>query len=338
VALALAGRVTLDLTQEPIGNDQSGTPVFLRDLWPSDDEIGTAVAAAADASLYRSSYKDLFAGDARWKNLASPTGDTYAWDANSTYVSRPAFTEGITPEPQPIADISNARALLLLSDSVTTDHISPAGSIRIDSPAGRWLIEHGVAAGDFNSYGARRGHDEVMMRGTFANIRLRNALAGGKEGPITRHHPSGDFIDVADAAARYQSEGSDLIILAGKEYGSGSSRDWAAKGTRMLGVRAVIAQSYERIHRSNLIGMGVLPLEFTDGKNAASYQLDGTETFDLEGLSSPIKPKTPVTLVIRRANGTVDKAALIARIDTAIEGEYYRHGGILPYVLRQILK
>ena len=343
VALALAGRVTLDLTQEPIGNDQSGTPVFLRDLWPSDDEISTAVAAAADASLYRSSYKDLFAGDARWQNLASPTGGTYAWDASSTYVSRPAFTEGITPEPQPIADISNARALLLLSDSVTTDHISPAGSIRIDSPAGRWLIEHGVAAGDFNSYGARRGHDQVMMRGTFANIRLRNDLAGGAEGPITRHHPSGEILAVADAAARYQADGNDLIILAGKEYGSGSSRDWAAKGTRMLGVRAVIAQSYERIHRSNLIGMGVLPLQFLPGESAESLGLTGTERFDIANIGS-CTARSEIRITAQPVDdtdaptGTAKEFSALVRLDGPNEVNTYRNGGIMPAVLRRMAK
>jgi aconitate hydratase len=343
VALALAGRVTLDLTQEPIGNDKSGTPVFLRDLWPSDDEISTAVAAAADASLYRSSYKDLFAGDARWQNLASPTGETYAWDASSTYVSRPAFTEGITPEPQPIADIRNARALLLLSDSVTTDHISPAGSIRIDSPAGRWLIEHGVAAGDFNSYGARRGHDQVMMRGTFANIRLRNALAGGTEGPITRHHPSGEILAVADAAARYQSDESDLIILAGKEYGSGSSRDWAAKGTRLLGVRAVIAQSYERIHRSNLIGMGVLPLQFLPGESAETLGLTGTERFTIANIGS-CTARSEIRISAQPVNandepsGPAKEFSALVRLDGPNEVNTYRNGGIMPAVLRRMAK
>lgn len=341
VALALAGRVTLDLTAEPIGTDSSGSPVYLRDLWPTDGEIAAAVESAADASLYRSSYTDLFRGDDRWRGLASPTGETYAWDDRSTYVSRPAFTEGITPEPQPIANISDARALLLLGDSVTTDHISPAGSIRADAPAGRWLIERGVAATDFNSYGARRGHDQVMMRGTFANIRLRNALAGGKEGPITRHHPSGEILAVADAAARYQREGSDLIILAGKEYGSGSSRDWAAKGTRMLGVRAVIAKSYERIHRSNLIGMGVLPLQFLPGEGALELGLTGTERFSIAGIGTcsarallrvyaqPVDGQDAPT-------GPAREFSVQVRLDGPNEVNTYRNGGIMPAVLRRM--
>lgn len=341
VALALAGRVTLDLTAEPIGTDSSGSPVYLRDLWPTDGEIAAAVESAADASLYRSSYTDLFRGDDRWRGLASPTGETYAWDDRSTYVSRPAFTEGITPEPQPIANISDARALLLLGDSVTTDHISPAGSIRADAPAGRWLIERGVAATDFNSYGARRGHDQVMMRGTFANIRLRNALAGGKEGPITRHHPSGEILAVADAAARYQREGSDLIILAGKEYGSGSSRDWAAKGTRMLGVRAVIAKSYERIHRSNLIGMGVLPLQFLPGEGALELGLTGNERFSIAGIGTcsarallrvyaqPVDGQDAPT-------GPAREFSVQVRLDGPNEVNTYRNGGIMPAVLRRM--
>ena len=315
----------------------------LRDLWPSDDEIGTAVAAAADASLYRSSYANLFAGDARWRALSVPTGRTYAWDPASTYIARPAFTEGISLAATPTADILGARALLLLGDSVTTDHISPAGSIRADSPAGRWLIERGVAPGDFNSYGARRGHDEVMMRGTFANIRLRNALAGDREGPITTHLPSGDILPVADAAARYAESATPLVIIAGKEYGSGSSRDWAAKGTQMLGVRAVIAESYERIHRSNLIGMGILPLQFLPGEGAARHGLTGRERFTLQGLAA-IGPRERITMLVDSVGDdgapTGDRRSIdvIVRLDGPIECDTYRQGGIMPAVLRRMAK
>ena len=343
VALAIAGRVTLDLTRDAIATAPGGEPVYLRDLWPTDAEIASAVAAAADATLYRRSYQDLFAGDDRWKRLPSPTGTTYAWDARSTYVSRPAFTEGIPAEPDAVADLVDARALLLLGDSVTTDHISPAGSIRASSPAGRWLIERGVAPGDFNSYGARRGHDQVMMRGTFANIRLRNALAGGQEGPVTRHHPSGEILPVSDAAARYMDRGSDLIVIAGKEYGSGSSRDWAAKGTRMLGVRAVIAQSYERIHRSNLIGMGVLPLQFLPGESAESLELTGTERFSISGIGS-CTARSEIRISVQPVDrddapaGPAREFSALVRLDGPNEVNTYRNGGIMPAVLRRMAK
>lgn len=343
VALALAGNVVTNLDVDPIGRDRNGAPVFLRDLWPSDDEIATAVAKAADASLYRKSYADLFAGDARWQGLSVPTGRTYAWDLASTYIARPAFTQKIPATPAPITDVNRARALLLLGDSVTTDHISPAGSIRADSPAGRWMIERGVTVGDFNSYGARRGHDQVMMRGTFANIRLRNALADGREGPITSHLPSGELLAVADAAARYAESATPLLIIAGKEYGSGSSRDWAAKGTQMLGVRAVIAESYERIHRSNLIGMGILPLQFLQGESAASHSLTGRERFTLQGLAT-ISPRGRIRLQIE-GSGIGDAVTderreieLIVRLDGPMERETYQQGGIMPAVLRRIAK
>ena len=343
VALALAGNVVTNLDVDPIGNDRNGAPVYLRDLWPSDEEIATAVAKAADASLYRSSYADLFAGDARWQGLSVPTGRTYAWDPASTYIARPAFTEKIPATAAPIADVHDARALLLLGDSVTTDHISPAGSIRADSPAGRWMIERGVTVGDFNSYGARRGHDQVMMRGTFANIRLRNALADGKEGPITSHLPSGELLAVADAAARYAENTTPLVIIAGKEYGSGSSRDWAAKGTQMLGVRAVIAESYERIHRSNLIGMGILPLQFLPGESATSHNLNGRERFTLQALAN-VTPRGRIQLQVE-GSGTGDTATgerraieLIVRLDGPMELETYRQGGIMPAVLRRMAK
>ena len=343
VALALAGNVVTNLDSDPIGNDRSGVPVYLRDLWPSDEEIATAVAKAADASLYRSSYADLFAGDVRWQGLNVPTGRTYDWDPTSTYIARPAFTENIPATAAPIADVHDARALLLLGDSVTTDHISPAGSIRADSPAGRWMIERGVSVGDFNSYGARRGHDQVMMRGTFANIRLRNALADGKEGPITSHLPSGELLAVADAAARYAENNTPLVIVAGKEYGSGSSRDWAAKGTQMLGVRAVIAESYERIHRSNLIGLGLLPLQFLPGESAASQGLTGRERFTLHALAA-ITPRGRIQLHVEQS-GTGDaptgerrEIQLIVRLDGPMELETYRQGGIMPAVLRRMAK
>ena len=343
VALALAGNVVTNLDTDPLGNDRNGAPVYLRDLWPSDEEIATAVAKAADASLYRSSYADLFAGDARWQGLSVPTGRTYAWDPTSTYIARPAFTEKIPATAAPIADVHDARALLLLGDSVTTDHISPAGSIRADSPAGRWMIERGVTVGDFNSYGARRGHDQVMMRGTFANIRLRNALADGKEGPVTSHLPSGEMLAVADAAARYAESATPLVIIAGKEYGSGSSRDWAAKGTQMLGVRAVIAESYERIHRSNLIGMGILPLQFLPGESATSHNLNGRERFTLQALAN-VTPRGRIQLQAE-GNGSGDTATgerraieLIVRLDGPMELETYRQGGIMPAVLRRMAK
>jgi aconitate hydratase len=336
VALALAGNVAIDPTRDPLGTDAAGTPVYLRDLWPADEEVAAAVAAAADANLYRSSYRSLYDGDARWQGLVVPTGGTYAWDSHSTYIARPAFTEGITITPAPIADLTGARALLVLGDSVTTDHISPAGVIKKDSPAGRWLIEHGIEAADFNSYGSRRGHDQVMMRGTFANTRLRNLLAGGAEGPVTRYLPSDELLPVADAASRYGSDGTPLIILAGREYGSGSSRDWAAKGTRMLGVRAVIAQSYERIHRSNLIGMGVLPLQFLPGESTASLGLTGEEAFTITGLST-LTPRSKISVdAVHPATNARTTFTVLVRLDGPIEGETYRHGGIMPAVLRRL--
>ena len=337
VALALAGSVATDPTRDPIGVDRTGSKVYLADIWPSDDAIAAAVASAADPSLYRASYAELFDGDERWRALDVPQGRTYAWSETSTYVARPTFTEGIASEPAPISDIINARALLVLGDSVTTDHISPAGTIRADSPAGRWLQERGVTPVDFNSYGARRGHDQVMARGTFANIRLRNALADGREGPFTCHVPSGEILPVYDAAAAYAREGTPLIILAGREYGSGSSRDWAAKGTRMLGVRAVIAQSYERIHRSNLIGMGVLPLQFLPGESATSLGLTGAEAFSIPGLASLV-PRSRVAVTATSNAGMKRTFEAILRLDGPIEVETYRQGGIMPAVLRRIAR
>ncbi len=337
VALALAGNVAIDPTRDPIGVDRDGAAVHLADIWPTDDEIAAAVATAADPTLYSASYAGLFDGDARWQALEIPGGRTYAWSADSTYVARPEFTQGIGSEPAPIADIANARALLLLGDSVTTDHISPAGVIRADSPAGRWLQERGVAPDDFNSYGARRGHDQVMARGTFANTRLRNALADGREGPFTRHATSGEVLPVYDVAAAYAQEKTPLIILAGREYGSGSSRDWAAKGTRMLGVRAVIAESYERIHRSNLIGMGVLPLQFLPGESAATLGLTGHERFSIAGLAA-LTPRSRVRVDVLSDDGGSRSFEAILRLDGPIEVETYRQGGIMPAVLRRIAR
>jgi aconitate hydratase len=334
VAFALAGRVDADLTTEPLGTGSDGAPVFLSDIWPTPEEIRTTIGDALSPELFRQSYASVFEGDARWKALPIPAGDRYAWDPDSTYVARPPFFEGLTAEPRPVSDVTGARVLAVLGDSVTTDHISPAGSIPPWSPAGTWLQEHGVPPVEFNSFGARRGHHEVMMRGTFGNIRLRNALTE-KEGPYTTHQPSGDEMFLYDAAMRYQAEGTPLVILAGAEYGSGSSRDWAAKGTTLLGVRAVLARSYERIHRSNLVGMGVLPLEFLPGESVESLGLTGRETFDLVGLSDGLSPRARVTVIVHDDRGE-RRFDAVARLDGPIEVEYFRQGGILPAVLRRL--
>jgi len=335
VAFALAGRVDVDLTREPLGTDRSGKPVMLAEIWPSGDEVKETIAGALSADLFRDAYRSVFDGDERWQALPVPTGDRYAWDPASTYIARPPFFEGLTREPAPVTDIAGARVLAVLGDSVTTDHISPAGSIAGWSPAGQWLQEHGVRPVEFNSYGARRGHHEVMMRGTFANIRLRNALAS-KEGPYTTFQPSGEELFLYDAAMRYQAAGTPLVILAGQEYGSGSSRDWAAKGTRLLGVRAVIAQSYERIHRSNLVGLGVLPLQFLPGESAAGLGLTGREEIAIGGLAGGPAPRSTVRVTARRADGTTLAFDAICRLDGPIEVDYYRQGGILPAVLRRL--
>ena len=337
VAYALAGRVDIDLTSEPLGEDDQGNPVYLREIWPSADEIASAVRESVTAELFAASYASVFEGDERWRALPVPAGDTYAWDPDSTYVANPPFFAGLTPEPGPIADIAGARALCVLGDSVTTDHISPAGSIPATSPAGRWLQEHGVAPRDFNSFGSRRGHHEVMMRGTFGNIRLRNALAGGEEGNWTVHLPSGELTSVYEAAMRYRDEGTPLLILAGKEYGTGSSRDWAAKGTLLLGVRAVLAESYERIHRGNLVGLGVLPLQYLPGESAASLGLSGRETFALSGLDA-LEPRQTVELAVTGEDGATRSVRALARIDGPTELSYLRHGGILPAVLRRLYR
>jgi aconitate hydratase len=335
VAFALAGRVDIDLTTEPLGTATDGTPVMLADIWPSPTEVREVIAGAVDAALFRETYASVFEGDDRWRALPIPSGDRYAWDPASTYIANPPFFERLTADPPPLRDIEGARVLAVLGDSVTTDHISPAGSIATWSPAGAWLQANGVSPVDFNSYGARRGHHEVMMRGTFGNIRLRNRLADGKEGPYTLHLPDAEEVFIYDAAMRYRDEGVPLLILAGKEYGSGSSRDWAAKGTTLLGVRAVIAETYERIHRSNLVGMGVLPLQYLDGQNADSLGLTGRESYTLTGLAD-LQPRQVVTVVARRDDGTERRFQAVARLDGPIEVEYLRQGGILPAVLRRL--
>jgi aconitate hydratase A / 2-methylisocitrate dehydratase len=343
VAFALAGRVDIDLSTEPLGTGADGESVFLSDIWPSPDEVRTVIGSSIDPELFRRTYAVVFDGDDRWQALPIPAGDRYDWSAASTYVAKPPFFDGLSEDPTPILDILGARALAVLGDSVTTDHISPAGSIAPNSPAGRWLQERGVTPLEFNSYGARRGHHEVMMRGTFANIRLRNALAGDTEGPFTVHLPSGDQSFIYDAAMRYRDEGVPLVVLAGKEYGSGSSRDWAAKGPRLLGVRAVIAETYERIHRSNLVGMGVLPLQYPPGTSAATLGLTGREVFSIVGLGGGLEPRQSVQVVAIRdaaagGDGTEIRFDAIARLDGPIEVDYYRQGGILPAVLRRLAR
>ncbi len=336
VAFALAGRVDIDLTSEPLGLGDDGRPVFLSDIWPSPEEVRAAVAGAVSAELFRATYASVFLGDERWRALPVPEGDRYAWDSGSTYIAAPPFFAGLGAEPEPLTDIRGARVLALLGDSVTTDHISPAGSIAPWSPAGQWLQQRGVTPAEFNSYGARRGHHEVMMRGTFGNIRLRNALAA-KEGPFTTVQPGGEETTIYEAAMRYAAEGTPLLVIGGKEYGSGSSRDWAAKGTRLLGVRAVLAESFERIHRSNLVGMGVLPLQFRPGESPASLGLTGREAYDVEGLAGGLAPRATVRVVARGPEGERSFEA-IARLDGPIEVDYYRQGGILPTVLRRLAR
>jgi aconitate hydratase len=336
VAYALAGRMDLDLTTEPLGADPSGKPVYLKEIWPTPQEIETTVRAAVSTSQYSKQYGQVFEGDAHWKSMPIPQGDIYKWDPKSTYIKLPPYFDNMPKSPAPLADIHGARVLAILGDSVTTDHISPAGSIPVDSPAGKYLIANGVKPHEFNSYGARRGNHEVMMRGTFANIRLRNQLAPGTEGGWTLYLPAGEKMSIYDAAVKYREAGVPLVVLAGKEYGSGSSRDWAAKGTRLLGVRAVIAESYERIHRSNLVGMGVLPLEFKPGENRETLGLTGDEIFDIEGVAS-LSPKKAITVHAKSADGKTKTFSVTARADTPEEVSYYHHGGILQYVLRQML-
>ena len=336
VAYALAGRMDLDLTTEPLGIDSAGKPVYLKEIWPTPQEIESTVRAAVSTSQYSKVYAEVFEGDAHWKSMPVPQGDIYKWDPKSTYIKMPPYFENMPKTPPALAEVHGARVLAILGDSVTTDHISPAGSIPVDSPAGKYLIANGVKPHEFNSYGARRGNHEVMVRGTFANIRLRNQLAPGTEGGWTLHLPGGEKMSIYDAAVHYREAGVQLIVLAGKEYGSGSSRDWAAKGTRLLGVRAVIAQSYERIHRSNLLGMGVLPLEFKPVENRETLGLTGNEVFETEGVAS-LAPKKLITVRAKSDDGKVKTFSAIARADTPEEVAYYHHGGILQYVLRQML-
>ncbi len=337
VAYALAGTVDIDLSNDALGKGKDGRAVHLREIWPKLEEIEALMRSAFEPEVYRRLYGGFAAQNPLWNSIPAGGGEVYEWDRTSTYIQEPSYFEGFGPNLLALSDIRGARALAIFGDSVTTDHISPAGSIKPTSPAGAFLIGKGVSVQDFNSYGARRGNHEVMVRGTFANVRIKNLMVPGVEGGVTLHHPGAHQMSIYDAAMKYQSEGVPLVVMAGQEYGTGSSRDWAAKGTRLLGVRAVVAQSYERIHRSNLVGMGVLPCQFTDGVSAQTLGLTGTEQFDILGIEKEIKPRQEITLVIRRPDGKVDQAALRLRIDTPIEVDYYRHGGILPYVLRQLL-
>jgi len=336
VAYALAGKMTVDLTCEALGTDKAGKPVYLKDVWPSEAEIQASMLAAVGSEMFKAKYQDVFKGDDRWRALPAPEGERFAWEPDSTYIRKAPFFDGLTAEPSPLTDIASARVLAVLGDSVTTDHISPAGSIKKDSPAGMYLIAHGVQPADFNSYGARRGNHEVMMRGTFANIRLKNLLVPGVEGGVTVHLPDGAQMTIYDAAVQYQRERTPLVILAGKEYGSGSSRDWAAKGTKLLGVRVVIAESFERIHRSNLVNMGVLPLEFLPGQSASSLGLNGRELFSISGLAGGLKPRGSLAVAAVGDDGTAKGFTAQVRIDTPEELVAFNHGGILPYVARQL--
>jgi aconitate hydratase len=337
VAFALAGRVDINLAEEPLGKGKDGQSVYLRDVWPSLKEVRELMASAFDPATFRRLYQDFAAQNPMWNEIPSSTGDVYAWDAESTYIQEPPFFENFSLQPGKISSVKGARPLAIFGDSVTTDHISPAGAIKKTSPAGLYLQEQGVAPDDFNSYGSRRGNDRVMTRGTFANVRIKNLMVPGVEGGVTIQQPSGAQVSIYDASMQYQKDSIPLIILAGQEYGTGSSRDWAAKGTRLLGVKVVVAQSFERIHRSNLVGMGVLPCQFKEGTTAQSLKLDGSETFDLLGLDGQVQPQQDVTLVIHRKNGTREEVLVTLRIDTPIEIDYYQHGGILPYVLRQLI-
>jgi aconitate hydratase len=338
VAYALAGRIDLDLEMEPLGEDASGKPVYLREIWPADEEIQRVVRRSVRPELFETQYAEAFTGDERWRSIPVSSGALYRWDENSTYIKRPPFFDAPADPSGPLSDLEGLRVLAVLGDSVTTDHISPAGSIAPDSPAGRYLISRGVQPEDFNTYGARRGNHEVMVRGALANIRLRNKLAPGTEGGWTVHQPSGEQMTIYDAAMRYHSEKVGLLILAGKEYGSGSSRDWAAKGVALLGVKAVIAESFERIHRSNLVGMGVLPLEFPAGQHAQTLGLTGAETYTIAGIAEAIGGARRATVRAVAAAGDEKTFEVTVRVDTPQEADYYRSGGILPYVLRQVAK
>lgn len=338
VAYALAGTVTKDLAKDPIGTGRDGQPVYLKDIWPTRKEVDDTVHAVLTREMFQARYADVFKGPAQWQGIrVEADSETYRWNSGSTYVQNPPYFEGMTAEVKPLASIHGARVLALLADSITTDHISPAGNIRRTSPAGEYLVEHQVRQADFNSYGARRGNHEVMMRGTFANIRIRNEMVPGTEGGVSKHYPSGEVAPIYDVAMRYRREGVPLVVFGGKEYGTGSSRDWAAKGTFLLGVKAVVAESFERIHRSNLVGMGVLPLTFLNGQDRKSLALTGEEVIDILGVEG-LRPRMELELAIRRAGGTVDRIRVLCRVDTADEVEYYRNGGILHYVLRGMAK
>jgi aconitate hydratase len=336
VAFALAGRVDIDMTREPLGRGADGL-VYLRDIWPTLAEVRDLLQSALKPEVFRKLYANFADQNPLWNNVPSSVGQVYQWDPKSTYIQEPPFFVNFSMQPGTIAEITGARPLGIFGDSVTTDHISPAGSIKKTSPAGQYLLGNGVAFEDFNSYGSRRGNDRVMTRGTFANVRIKNLMVPGSEGGVTKHQPDGSPMPIYDAAMKYQQEGVPLVIIAGAEYGTGSSRDWAAKGTALLGVRAVIATSFERIHRSNLVGMGVLPCQFKEGASAQTLKLDGTETFSILGLHDAIQPRQDLTLEIQRASGGIERVPVTLRIDTPVEVDYYRHGGILPFVLRQLL-
>jgi aconitate hydratase len=338
VAYALAGRINIDLSVEPLGRDRDGRPVYLQDIWPSPDEIRTAMTNSLKPEIFRSRYAMVFEGDESWQGLKVPGGSRYAWDPESTYVQEPPFFQDLPAEPGPLTDVTGARVLAVLGDSVTTDHISPAGAIPRNGPAARYLLEHGVEQRDWNTFGSRRGNHEVMMRGTFGNVRIKNALVPDKEGNWTVHFPSGETLSIYDAAMRYIAGGTPLVLLVGKEYGTGSSRDWAAKGTTLLGVRAVIAESYERIHRSNLVGMGVLPLAYPAGVTRASLGLTGRETIEITGIAAGLTPGGTVRVKATDDAGKTTTFDAIARLNSPVELDYYRHGGILPRVLRMFLK
>jgi aconitate hydratase len=336
VAYALAGTTDVDLVTEPLGRGADGAPVFLKDVWPTQEEVADALAASLEPAMFQRSYGNVFDGNPEWNAIPVAGGTSYAWKADSTYVQNPPYFRGLTMDPAPVADIAGARVLVMVGDSVTTDHISPAGDIAAGSPAARYLEAHGLAKPDFNSYGARRGNHEVMMRGTFANIRLKNLLVPGSEGNVTLHHPSGETMSIFDASERYRAVGTPLVVLAGAEYGTGSSRDWAAKGPLLLGVRVVIAESFERIHRSNLAGMGILPLQYAKGETAATLGLVGDETFDVEGVAAGLSPRQVVTVTATRPDGARVQFAAVVRLDTPVEVGYFRNGGILQTVVRQL--